>query len=287
MNDGPRYYATTAAFRIALETRLKTTAQSEGVDLQRLRRQVSFDRLLARLFYSPDTPWLLKGGYAMELRLRMARTTKDIDLSLPTNVASEWKGQILEHLQIHAARDLKDFFVFAIGQPMMELDAAPDGGARYPVTASLAGRVFTKFHLDIGMGDAVIPPTERLEGRNWLSFAGIDSVKFVAISKEQQFAEKLHAYTLPRPDGINTRVKDVVDMALLLQIGTLDRQLLRQAVDTTFALRNTHGLPDLLPEPPVLWEVPYRTLAAECGLDWTLQEARQRIGILLSEIISQ
>ena len=42
-------YATATAFRIALEARLKSLAQAEGIDLQRLRRQVSFDRLLARL----------------------------------------------------------------------------------------------------------------------------------------------------------------------------------------------------------------------------------------------
>ena len=82
MNLPPRY-GTAAAFRIALETRLKSLVRSEGADLQRLRRQVSFDRLLARLFHGPEVPWLLKGGYAMELRLRLARATKDIDLSLP------------------------------------------------------------------------------------------------------------------------------------------------------------------------------------------------------------
>jgi hypothetical protein len=42
MNSPPRY-DTTAAFRIALEARLKSLARSESVDLQRLRRQVSFD----------------------------------------------------------------------------------------------------------------------------------------------------------------------------------------------------------------------------------------------------
>ncbi len=35
---------------------------------------------------------------------------------------------------------------------------------------------------------------------------------------------KLHAYTLPRPEGANSRVKDVVDMAILLRLGTLDRE---------------------------------------------------------------
>ena len=62
MKDEPRQYATAAAFRVALEARLKTTERTEGIDLQRLRRQVSFDRLLARLFSEQHAPWLLKGG---------------------------------------------------------------------------------------------------------------------------------------------------------------------------------------------------------------------------------
>ena len=36
---------------------------------------------LCRLFANAESPWLLKGGYAMELRIRSARTTRDIDLA--------------------------------------------------------------------------------------------------------------------------------------------------------------------------------------------------------------
>ena len=47
----PRTYAATAgAFRRALEERLKSMSQTEQIDINRLRRQVSFDGLLARLF---------------------------------------------------------------------------------------------------------------------------------------------------------------------------------------------------------------------------------------------
>lgn len=78
----PRKYASATAFRVALEDRLKPLAQEENIDLQRVRRQAAFDRLLCRLFATPDGPWLLKGGYAMELRLKTARTTRDMDLAL-------------------------------------------------------------------------------------------------------------------------------------------------------------------------------------------------------------
>ena len=58
------------------------TVRREGGDIQRMRRQTAFDRLLCRLFHEGNAPWLLKGGYAMELGIKTARTTRDIDLAL-------------------------------------------------------------------------------------------------------------------------------------------------------------------------------------------------------------
>jgi hypothetical protein len=277
----PHRYATAAAFRIALEARLKSLAQAEGVDLQRLRRQVSFDRLLAPLFSEPKAPWLLKGGYAMELRLRSARTTKDIDLSLPGEV--ERRGDVLERLQDRATTEMGDYFMFAVGLPQMDLDGAPEGGSRYPVIASLAGRVFTKFHLDVGIGDAIVRPTEVVRGRDWLEFAGIPPVPCIAISREQQFAEKLHAYTRPR-ERPNSRVKDLVDMALLVKMGTLESTKLKEAIRATFDQRGSHAVPTAFPDPPESWQLPYAQLAGECGLEWTIEESVRFVASWLARI---
>ena len=60
----PQKYSTAKAFRVALEARLKQIANNEHIDLQRLRRLVAFDRLLARIFQSQEKRWILKGGYA-------------------------------------------------------------------------------------------------------------------------------------------------------------------------------------------------------------------------------
>jgi hypothetical protein len=62
----PRSYNTPTAFRRALEDRLSTIARSENVDLQRIRRQVAFDRALA-------TFWRRQSAMAAEGRL-LART---------------------------------------------------------------------------------------------------------------------------------------------------------------------------------------------------------------------
>jgi hypothetical protein len=274
----PKRYATAAAFRRALEDKLKDIAGKEGVDLQRLRRQVAFDRLLARLFQvGPPLalPWVLKGGYAMELRIKSARTTKDIDLTMRgvSNSGDKKNLAMLENLQEAAAFSGDDFFVYTIGEPIADLDAAPYGGARFPVEARLDGRIFVGFHLDVGIGDAVMEPLEVIEGRDWLGFAGIASPSLYMIPREQQFAEKLHAYTLPRRGAANTRVRDLVDMALLIQSGTLDRNRVTEAIRVTFERRKTHPLPNVLPAPPAEWQKPYEALARECGLSGQAEDA--------------
>src|SRR6202171_5165359 len=96
----PREYATAKAFRKALEDRLRKTAETDQIQVNRLRRQVAFDRLLARLFRVDPAPWVLKGGYALELRFKTARSTVDIDLTIQKIVAASEKeaNQIVRDL---------------------------------------------------------------------------------------------------------------------------------------------------------------------------------------------
>jgi hypothetical protein len=61
----------------------------------------------------------------------------------------------------------------------------------------MAARMFSRFHLDAGIGDAVMEHLETVECREWLEFAGIKGPRVWMIPREQQFAEKLHAYTPP------------------------------------------------------------------------------------------
>jgi len=78
-------YKSPSDFRKALEHRLQAVSAKTGQNLQHLRRSVAFNRFLARLFAHSSSPWILKGGYAMELRMAHARATRDIDLTLKGN----------------------------------------------------------------------------------------------------------------------------------------------------------------------------------------------------------
>jgi Nucleotidyl transferase AbiEii toxin, Type IV TA system len=282
-------YASAGALRRALEDRLRKIAATANIDLARLRRQVAFDRLLARLFHSDDAPWVLKGGYAMELQLRVARTTVDIDLTLPASLSlspeeAPATAPVREMLQEAASLDLGDWFIYTVGAPMMDLDAAPYGGARYSIECRMDGRTFSRFHLDVGTGDVLIPPLQKIQGHDWLGFAEIPVAEMRLISKEQQVAEKLHAYTLPRSTP-NSRVKDLVDLLLLIRTGEVRGTRLTKAVRMTFERRKTHAIPSALVPPPESWETRFRALATECGLASDMEDSFREVGIFLDQVL--
>jgi hypothetical protein len=287
---GPRRtYSSAGAFRKALEERLKRTSQTDQIDLNRLRRHVSFDRLLARLFRSDSPPWVLKGGYALELWFKTARSTVDIDLTLQRIPAAGGSdsvaGIVREMLQSAADVSLGDWFEYKIGPPILDLDSAPYGGARYPIEARMDARIFARFHLDAGIGDAVMQPLEALECRDWLGFAGIETCQVLVIPREQQFAEKLHAYTLPRGNP-NSRVKDLVDLALLFGNSAMNRKRVLDALRLTFERRATHATPAELAAPPSDWQPPFQALAAECGLPTDIAIVFSRLSEFLEKVLA-
>jgi hypothetical protein len=57
------------------------------------------------------------------------------------------------------------------------------------------------------------------------------------ISVEQQFAEKLHSYTLPR-EQINTRTKDLIDLILLLNQENRSPESFQNSLRRVFKPRN-------------------------------------------------
>lgn len=220
--------------------------------------------------------WVLKGGYALEMRFHIARSTKDLDLTVRRSPERVDPTTLRERLQIAASIDASDFFTFTVGEPMAELNQAPEGGARFPVDARLDSRTFAKFHVDLGVGDEVLDPLEDVEGEDWLGFAGIPAVVAPALSVEQHWAEKFHAYTRPR-ETPNSRVRDLVDLVLVLEHETLAPERVNAAVEATFRRRGTHPVPAAIAAPPADWTKPFAALAADCGLEQTATVAHQRV----------
>ncbi len=269
---------TSADFRKELETNLRTHSNKTGEDINRLRRKVSFDRLLARIFTHEPSFFVLKGGYGMELRFAHARATKDIDLTCfkRANDSKEPMSEIImQELQLLARYNLDDHFTFQIGQPQIDIENAPYGGSRHHVLVLINDRPYVEFHLDVG-ADFLIDPIEKIPGSNWLEFCGISAPVIQMISVQQQFAEKLHSYTLPR-EQINTRAKDLIDLILLLQSEGRSSSTFQNTLQRVFRARNKHPLPEFLPRPPISWQKPFAEMAAECGISQDLKEGFQTV----------
>lgn len=251
-------YATDQAFRIALEARIKQ-GQSDAAGVSRLRKRIVFERLLARLVAQAPGEWVLKGGFALELRLgSIARSTKDADF--------EWRSaedDAVESLLDAAAIDLDDRFTFALERADEETDL-PGGGQRWRITATLAGRVFERAVIDIAFAAAPVHEPDEITTSNLLEFAGIDGVEVPTLGIEQHLAEKLHAYTRRYPGGRHsTRVKDLVDIVVIANTSTIDAAKLAETINVIFDRRAEHAAPAALPAPPATWETPWRRLARD------------------------
>jgi hypothetical protein len=256
-------YVSGAAFRRGLEDRLRTLSLETRVPLVRLRKMVAFDRFLSRLFLHGPDQWVVKGGFALQLRLgASARTTKDIDLLILGEMQ-----EIYPHLREAGAIDLGDWFAFEV---MDTTSSGVDdiGGLRYRLHSLLDGRTFERFHIDIGIGDALLEPIEYLETPALLSFAGIEPTSVPCYPIAQQIAEKYHAYTRPHISGVSSRVKDFADMLLLAEMGELDSLNLRKAIQATFDDCKTHEMPVTIPLPTKDWSRSFQKMANEVGLEF-------------------
>lgn len=156
--------------------------------------------------------------------------------------------------------------------------------SRHPVEANPDGRLFARFHLDVGMGDVQREPCEWNEPRDWLGFAGIAAGRFQSISREEHFAQMVHAYTSSMGGRAKTRVKDLISLVLFVDSGTLDQERLSQDHASTFARRNTHALTNELETPPDFWKQVFEKLAAECGIDGDIQAPFGKVNRYISQL---
>lgn len=279
-----RTFETPLAFKTSLETRLKNGASS-GADFARQRQLLIFDRFLARVVAVFEEAVVLKGGLVLELRLGRARTTKDVDLRVSGDAT-----RILAQMQDAARLDLDDFLSFEVVRdakhPDIQNDGMPYDGQRFKATCRLAGQVYgNTFGVDVAFGDPLIEQPDVKLAKDVLDFVGVPPPKLRIYPVATHIAEKLHAYTMPRVK-LNSRVKDLPDIALLASAGPISSGALRTSIERTFEYRGTHSVPEQLPSPPAEWDVAYRRLAQSDELSWlTLEEVTAAVEVFLNPIL--
>jgi hypothetical protein len=281
-----RRYESPRAFKQALEDRLKRRAQETEEDIGRIRQRAVFERFLARVIAHLGDRVVLKGGIALQLRLKGARATRDLDLRMSGD-----PSRLLDDLRRAGQLALDgDFLTFIVEpdprHPSIEGEGIVYEGRRFRVEATLAGKIFgSRFGVDVGFGDRMTRPPEVLAVGDVFDFAGIPPLSVRVYAREVHVAEKLHALTLPRTHE-NTRVKDLPDLALLGTTGPFESTALHDAIRATFAQRGMHDVPSSIPDPPRSWAASYANMVEENMLRWaTLDDVTAAVRAFLDPVL--
>jgi predicted nucleotidyltransferase component of viral defense system len=248
-------YRTPAAFRVAVEARLKVVAKQTNRPINELRRQYLTQRFLARVYATPNPEWILLGGAALLARIPGARHSQDVDFIHPLdlNTATAELAALME--ATHA-----DPFAFDI-KPAAPTD---DEHLTLKVIARLGATTIDTFPVDITRRPAsyvvdVVHPDPIIV---------VDDVDdlppFLTVALSQQIADKLCAmYETHGAAALpSSRFRDLVDLMIILTASSdLDATAVITSV-TTEQRRRTITIPTDLPAPSQQWTTGYQRMAS-------------------------
>lgn len=238
----------------SLRDRLKHDARTRGKDLQPHLEDFALGRFFARLSASTHRDHLiLKGAQLFRVWSDQAhRPTRDADFLGVADADTATVSKIFDEITATPTNEddgLK--FEPATAEPIRDENAY--GGIRLRVMATL-GKMRIPLQFDVGFGDAITPTTEE---RTWPGLLGYPDTRLVTYPVETAIAEKLEA--MVSLDLSNSRMKDFYDLHWLATHLDLDRKTVREAIENTFARRQTN----LPAAPPVAYTPAFHEAAAK------------------------
>ncbi|HEY0037410.1 MAG TPA: nucleotidyl transferase AbiEii/AbiGii toxin family protein [Longimicrobium sp.] len=247
--------------RTALEQLVGRYSKHYQVPQGRIRNWISFMVLAGALERvrneSGATAFVVKGGVALELRLRLrARSTKDFDA-----VFRDHFGEMSQILDVALAQPYGDF-QFARRGGIRELGGK---AKRIEVRVQYRGKSWATVQLEVSADAGREIEAERIPATD-LSELGLDGPEFIhCLSARFQIAQKIHAVTTPPREGrSNDRYRDLVDLWLLRHIGVHPGEV-RAACEDVFRVREMHSWPPEV-RVPEEWAEPFSRLAHEIGM---------------------
>lgn len=277
-----REYATPAAFRSAVEAKLRERARRLAAPAYIVRRQAALERLMVRLTRVAPDRWALKGGMALETRLgERARVSVDLDADHVHGAAAARAD-----LQRAVIEDVDDHFGFALVGSEELREAGVGLAVRYKLESSIAERAFEPLQVDV----TIAPPdpwdAQPARRPGLLAELGLGPIEVLLVPLERQVAEKLHAYTRTYKGGGTTRARDLVDLLLIRRYERVDAIRLRGAIQRVFNRRATHAVPERLRSPPRELAVGYRREAEQVGITVGLEEVHQLLADWLDPVLA-
>jgi len=226
----------------SVQTRLAQHAKVINTDPNLVLTRYAVERFLYRLSRSPHVDrFVLKGALLMLAWLGDAlRPTRDANLLGFGDLSDDALGQIFaEVCKVDVEPDAMVYLAETVRvEPIRAEDAY--GGQRITLDATL-GAARLRVQMDVGIGDAVVPPAAWLDYPSLLDFP---RPRLRAYSAETVIAEKFHAIVLL---GLrNSRMKDYFDLYALSREDAGNVTQVDAAIVATFERRRT-PLPDTWP----------------------------------------
>jgi len=217
----------------SVRARLLNIAKAEGSNFNQVLVRYALERFLYRLSQSPHADrFLLKGALLFTLWYDMPhRPTRDADLLGfgPSDLQSI--GQTFRDIASITVDDGITFDPESVNAEEIRKDAGY-AGARVVITGELA-KARCKTQVDIGFGDAVTPGPVQSEYPVLLKDFPAPRLRTYPVYTV--ISEKLHAIALL--GMTNSRVKDYLDLWVMLDRESLNMNTLAQAISATFTRR--------------------------------------------------
>lgn len=226
----------------SVRARLLNMAKAQGVDFNQVLVRFALERMLYRLSQSAHVDgFLLKGALLFTLWYDIPhRATRDADLLGfgPSDLAS-----VAQTFRDIVSLEVDDGIHFDPASITVEEIRKEAGyaGARVLITADVA-KARCKTQIDIGFGDAVTP--EPVAAVYPVLLNDLPAPRLRTYPVYTVIAEKLHAITFL--GMTNSRLKDYLDLSVLLDRETLNTKTLARAIAATFDRRGM-AIPAALP----------------------------------------
>lgn len=226
----------------SVRARLLNTAKAQGADFNQILVRFALERILYRLSQSAYADhFLLKGALLFALWYDMPhRSTRDADL---LGFGASDLESIAQTFHDIASIEVADGIVFDPASVSVEEIRKDAGyaGARVLITAEIA-KARCKTQIDIGFGDAVTPGP--VHAAYPVLIDDLPAPQLRTYPVYTVIAEKLHAIALL--GMTNSRLKDYLDIWVLLDREVLNANTLARAIAATF-IRRGMPLPAVLP----------------------------------------
>ena len=222
-------------FPASVHQRLLNLARDRGLRFNLLLQRYAAERFLYRLSISDQVARFTLKGAAL---LRMwdednARPTRDVDfLASGSDDRAAIRAALENICGVSCAEDGVVFDPESIRLANIR-EGQPYAGLRARIKGSL-GRTRLHLQVDMGFGDTITPERQR---QNYPTLLDLPAPRLWTYPRETVVAEKLHA--MVEHDALNTRVKDLWDVACLARRFAFSGEVLRTAIAETFRRRGT------------------------------------------------